>query len=134
MLFERDFTSPYRDADSVAKRFDGPDKGLITAWEVGRKMRAKNHHLLKYYDLGALPMDGFKGGAFDVEAYEKALKEGTEYEFPVTPLEGTLHYLAQLQGLKGENLSVDTDKEYTLTCKLSNRTCKLTNNASRYAK
>ncbi len=47
-------------------------------------------------------MLGWKGGV------DRTLKKQEKF--------GALNYLAQWQGLRGEDLSIDTSQEYTLTC------------------
>ena len=74
---------------------------LITAWEAGRAMATKQPSLAASALAGELPVLPYKGGV------EKAIK-GSKV--------GTLFYLAMWQGLRGEDLSIDTDARPTAVC------------------
>lgn len=99
---KRPIKIPIRNNPSFEERWLGPDKGLITCWEVGRGLLEKNPDLALQAKCGVLPVLGWKGGV------EKGLKIKKKY--------GTLNYLAQWKGLRGEDLDIYLDKEYTLTC------------------
>jgi len=85
------------------------DKGLIAAWEAGRKIRARRDSdsdsacLVEAIERGELPVLPFKGGV------SKPLKSGKKI--------GVHLYLAMLLGIKGEDLDVDTDVRSTLRCR-----------------
>lgn len=98
----RSYEEPDRKEPSWAERWEGYDKGLITCWEVGRKLRTKDPELAKRTEDGELPILGWKGGV------EKKIQKSEKF--------GTLFYLAQLQGLKGCDLDIDPSTELTLTC------------------
>jgi hypothetical protein len=76
--------------------------GLITCWEVGRELGQKEPALVKRAMNGELPILGWKGGV------EKKIKKKKKF--------GTLYYLAQLQGLRGEDLDIDLSEERELLC------------------
>lgn len=78
------------------------DAGLIVCWERGREKAAEDPELAKQARHGELVPLPWKGGL------EKALKTTSKF--------GTLRYLAMLQGLKGDDLSIDTEKEPFLVC------------------
>ena len=59
-------------------------------WEVGRELREKKPELARRAENGELPALGWKGGV------ETKTKKGEIY--------GTLFYLAQWQGLRGDDL------------------------------
>ncbi len=65
-------------------------------------MREKEPELAKRAENGELPSMGWKGGV------EKKTKKGDMY--------GTLYYLAQWQGLRGEDLDIDLSQEPELIC------------------
>mgnify|MGYP003649146472 CR=1 FL=1 len=108
-LVYRSIQTPIRQNASYDERWNYLDQGLITAWEVGRELREKEikntvadldsdeveEGLLTIILNGELPALGFKGGI------EKKTKQKLRY--------GTLHYLAQLQGIKNENLEIDCE-------------------------
>ena len=84
------------------ERWEGDDKGLITCWEVGRQFRKSKPELAEKAMKGELPILGWKGGA------DKALKVKKKF--------GSLNYLAQWQGLRGEDLNINMSDEIVLTC------------------
>ena len=98
----RSLKEPKRENPSFDERWNGSDKGLITCWEVGRDKRASEPDLAINTENNELPVLGWKGGA------EKKLQKNEKY--------GSLNYLAQWQGLRGENLDIDLTKEVTLKC------------------
>ena len=78
----RSIETPIREFPSFEERWRGEDKGLITAWEVGRE-KAINDLKLKESALNdELPVLGYIGG------YEKRL---TNVKFKYA----SFHYLAQ---------------------------------------
>lgn len=93
---------PIREALSYDERWRGEDQGLITAWEVGRKLAVKDLETRDKVLAGELPPLGFKGGQ------EKSTKVAQKF--------GTLHYYTQLLGIKGKDLKVDMDRNYALVC------------------
>lgn len=98
----RSHTEPKREGLSWNERWKGKDKGLITCWEVGRELREKEPELASRAENGELPVLGWKGGV------EKKTKKGEKY--------GTLFYLAQWQGLRGNDLDIDISQEPWLKC------------------
>jgi hypothetical protein len=98
----RSWNEPKREALSWNERWKGEDTGLILCWEVGREIRERAPELAKRAENGELPVMGWKGGA------EKRTREGVKY--------GTLYYLAQWQGLRGEDLDIDLSEEPEVVC------------------
>lgn len=82
--------------------WQGPDQGLIKCWEVGRELAKKNDDLVQRCKSGALPPLYWKGGN------SRALKKKEKF--------GALQYLAQWQGLRGDDLSIELGAELTMTC------------------
>jgi len=77
------------------------DQGLIAAWEVGRQLAVTQPEIAeaaKRNDLVPLP---WKGGV------EKTIKGG---KF------GVYRYVAMWQGLRGDDLSIDTTARQQLRC------------------
>ncbi|MEN3158298.1 hypothetical protein ABC502_07935 [Alkalimonas sp. NCh-2] len=101
-LIKRKFTEPDRENPTWEERWKGEDAGLITSWEVGRHLRRSSPELAVKASNGELPVLDFKGG------YAKSLKKKQKI--------GSLNYLAQWQALRGEDLHIDTDQEYVLSC------------------
>ena len=97
----RSIDEPIRENLSWAEKWNSADQGLIIAWEVGRELAQKNPELSERARKGELPLSGWKGGV------EKKI-QGRKY--------GTLRYLAEWQGLRGEDLDIDLGKEIELTC------------------
>ena len=91
-----------REGLSWDERWEGKDKGLITCWEVGRELREKEPELASRAESGELPVLGWKGGV------EKKTKKSEKF--------GTLFYLAQWQGLRGDDLAIDLSQESELVC------------------
>lgn len=99
----RSKNEPDRKGLSWQERWQGPDRGLITSWEVGRHNRVEKPELAERVSKGELPVLGWKGGV------DKALKSKV-FKW------GSLHYLAQWQGLRGEDLDIDPSEETSLVC------------------
>ena len=76
--------------------------GLIISWEIGRELRVKDPDVAKRAEKGELPVLGWKGGV------DKETKKGEKY--------GTLYYLAQWQGLRGEDLNINPSEEIQMIC------------------
>ena len=98
----RSYQEPKREGLTQDERWNGDDKGVIAAWERGREIRGERPETAEKVDRGELPMEGWKGGV------EKRTKTNRKY--------GTLWYLAQWQGLRGEDLDIDLSKETELVC------------------
>ncbi len=93
---------PERVGASYDERWTGSDRGLITCWEVGRRLSKEKPGLAKRARNGELPPLGWKGGV------ERDTKNKKKY--------GTHLYLAQWQGLRGEDLDIDMSTETELVC------------------
>lgn len=81
--------------------WEGPDNGLIAAWESGRLMAKNDPKLAAAAETGELVILPWKGGV------ERAIK-ARKY--------GSLRYVAMWRGLRGDALEMDSDAECTLTC------------------
>lgn len=98
----RSYTEPIRKGLTWEERWKGDDRGLIGCWELGRELREKEPELAKRAENGELPVLVWKGGI------EKRLKIAEKY--------GTFNYLAEWQGLRGEDLNIDLSKELEIIC------------------
>jgi len=78
------------------------DRGLIHCWQLGRRNARRDPELAARCIAGELPPLGWKGGGL------KTLKKLTRW--------GSLQYLAEWQGLRGEPLNIDLNEEPTLIC------------------
>lgn len=101
-LIQRSIAEPERQGLQRSEIWEAPDAGLIVAWETGRKLAIQQPELAEKALSGALPQLNWKGGV------AKKLVKREKF--------GSLRYLAQWQGLRGEDLSIDLDAEVTLTC------------------
>ncbi|MGH8482855.1 MAG: hypothetical protein ACRESP_00470 [Pseudomonas sp.] len=98
--------------------WQGPDNGLISCWEIGRERAVKQPELAQRCLAGELPVLGWKGGV------ERTLKKREKF--------GSLKYLAQWQGLRGEDLQIDTTTELTLNCSRTGMVVTFTPDQSKY--
>ena len=98
----REISSPIRSGLNHEEYWEGVDKGLITCWEVGRKFRETNPKLKSQCEAGELPVLGWKGGLTPTEKKSKKT--------------GSLKYLAQWQGIRGESLNINLKLENLVTC------------------
>ncbi|MGF6558304.1 hypothetical protein ABIA48_004684 [Pseudomonas sp. S30_BP2TU TE3576] len=98
----RSIDAPLRTGLNREELWEANDKGLIKCWEVGRQRAARFPDLAQQCRAGELPVLGWKGGV------SRSLKKLEKY--------GSLKYLAQWQGLRGEDLDVDLVQERALTC------------------
>lgn len=98
----RSIKEPHREGLTWEERWQGIDQGLIACWERGREKRDQEPELAKCAERGELPVLAWKGGV------SKKIKTKKKY--------GTLFYLATWQGLRGEDLDVDLDKETEIVC------------------
>lgn len=115
----RSFQEPKREGLSWDEQWKGNDTDLITCWEVGREMRSKKPELAKRAEEGELPtMLGWKGDA------DKKMKKNKRY--------GTLYYLAQWQGLRGEDLDIGLSEERELICSKTGMKVIYTGNIKKY--
>jgi len=105
---------------SYDERWNRRDKGLITCWEVGRKMRDSENRLVKKVERDELPVLGWKGGV------SEKLKKSTGRKY------GSLNYLAQWQGLKGEDLNISLVKEVTIKCSKTEKEVTFTPHSTKY--
>lgn len=98
----RSYQEPTREGLSWAERWKGEDKGLVTSWEVGRELSKREPKLAERARRGELPVLGWKGGV------QKKLQKKEKY--------GSLLYLAQWQGLRGDDLDIAMSEEIELVC------------------
>jgi hypothetical protein len=117
MRVYRSIDEPIRQNLTWEEKWSGPDRGLIIAWEVGRKEALADGDLESRAINGELVPFGWKGGV-----REKLKKE--KY--------GCLFYLAAWQGLRSQALDIETEDEIALTCTRTDMTVIFTNDAEKY--
>ena len=115
----RSISEPLREGLSWDETWKGPDKGLIHCWELGRRRAVKEPELAEQAKRNELPVLGWKGGV------EKKLKKPEKF--------GCLNYLAEWQGLRGEDLSIDTTQEVTVVCSRFGMSITFTGDQEKYA-
>jgi hypothetical protein len=99
---QRIYDEPLREDQSFENRWNKQDRGLITCWEKGREIKNRRPDMAEKASRGELPVLGFKGGiAKRIQDVEKI---------------GSLNYLAQWQGLRGEDLDVTIGEEVVIEC------------------
>ncbi len=118
MKIERSINEPIREGLTWEEKWQGPDHGLIICWEVGRARSSVELDLAIQAQKGQLIPLPWKGGV------EKELKLKQKY--------GTYLYLAAWQGLRGEDLRIDTEIEQAITCTATNMRMRFTKDAKKY--
>lgn len=92
-----------RSETSPSTLWRGDDRGLIQAWEIGRRQAQQKPKLASKACAGELPAsDLFQGG------YDKRLEASFQY--------GSLHYYSMWLGWRGQDLEIDTEQEYPVVC------------------
>jgi hypothetical protein len=81
--------------------WQGEDVGLIVCWLRGIEKARQQPELAEVAKLGEFPLLAWKGGG-------EAIKAGRRL--------GALQYLATWQGLRGEDLNIDSKAGATITC------------------
>ena len=115
----RSISEPRREGLTWHERWKGPDLSVIACWESGRNLAERRPDLKERALRGELPSMGWKGGV------EKGFRQKSKF--------GTLRYLAQWQGLRGEDLNIDLDEETKLVCSLTGVEVTFTADSSKYA-
>lgn len=120
MRIYRQISEPIRESLSWEERWKAEDRGIVTAWEVGRRENKDNPELAIKASKGELVELPWKGG------YLKELKVKKKF--------GTLLYLAAWQGLRGEDLDIDTEVEKIMICPKTKMIVTFTSDQNKYAK
>ena len=115
----RSYREPVRENCSFDELWMGPDNGLITCWEVGRGRSIDSPELAEQAKNGELPVLGWKGGV------EKKIQKKEKY--------GCLKYLAEWQGLRGEDLDIDLTEEREIVCSKTGMKVIFTGDATKYS-
>lgn len=106
----RSINEPIRDFQNMSwdDLWRGEDQGLIHCWERGRMKRTESPALAARAEQGELMILNWRGGVEKKMQAEKKL--------------GTLQYLANWQGLRGEDLDITLEDETLLTCAKTGQT------------
>jgi hypothetical protein len=123
----RSAKEPIREGLSRDERLHGPDRGLIWCWERGRQKRGAGTgdeiaELALYgFDprphLWNLPRPDLAARAEKGELVPLNFKGGVKKKLQGDLVKrGTLSYLAQWQGLRGEDLDIDMENETLIVC------------------
>ena len=119
MKIHRSIAEPIRKEAKWEERWNAQDDGLIACWERGREKRIEDPALAAQATDGQLVVLPWKGGV------EKAIKKKQKF--------GTLYYLAMWQGLRGEDLAIDTAEELVLNCTTTGMAVVFTGDMAKYA-
>lgn len=101
MKLNRDINLPCRKNLTWNETWGQDDSGLIYCWERGREKASEDETLATAAKAGVLVILPWKGG----------LKQSLKIK-----KYGSMNYLAMWQGLRGEDLSLDTEIEVVLKC------------------
>ncbi len=115
---QRSIHEPIRKGLSYDERWASNDKGLIISWEVGRELKEKKPELAEKAKNDELPVLGWKGGV------EKITIKKEKY--------GCFYYFAQWQGLRGDNLNIDTSYDKELVCSKTGIKVTYTSDSKKY--
>ena len=102
MLIQASVNNPPAYEHDYDRRLKGPDHGLINAWIAGIRYAKEHPDIAARAQAGELPVLPYRGGV------ERAIK--TRHKI------GALQYVAMWQGLRNEDLQLDTDAEHVMTC------------------
>jgi hypothetical protein len=103
---------------TTAERWFGDDRGIMVSWVVGLSMGKRHPELAEAARRGELPILPWKGGV------DKPVKRK---KF------GALHYLAMWQGLRGDDLDIDVEREVQMTCTRFGATVTFTGDQTKYS-
>lgn len=102
MKVERSINGAFRVAQDWESRWGDLEQSLVSAWERGREKNAEDPELAERARLGQLVILPWRGGV------EKAIQRIDKV--------GTHLYVAMWQGLRGDDLDIDTCVESSMTC------------------
>ena len=102
MRIFRAIETPIRESLSTHQAWQTEDGGLVACWECGRGVALEQPQLAAAAIADELVPLPWKGGL------RTTIKDKRKY--------GTMRYLAMWQGLRGENLEIDTTSERKLQC------------------
>lgn len=125
---------------SYDEAWRGEDRGLITIWEVGRKLALARPDLAEAALRGEVPRLGLRAPRLDGQPLEPEWEEllegkpagkkkppqepvgwtgGVPKDFKQKKRYATFRYLAQWQGIRGDDLDINLAKEPQIVCSLT---------------
>lgn len=128
MRIQRSIGEPIRAGLNWPELWQGVDEGLIAAWEAGRHLAAAEPEKAVLARKGELLVLPWKGGLEPPDP-TKPLRQAKGKK---APKYGCLLYLAMWQGVRGEDLAVDTDRETRLNCTRNKSAVIYTPDSSKY--
>lgn len=102
MIVRRSIDLPVREGLTTNELWFSDDEGLIKCWENGREFARRDPERSERAKMGELPASDWKGGMDEQLKVKKKI--------------GTLRYLAEWMGLRGDSLDIDTDLEPVIVC------------------
>ena len=129
MQTKRSINEPLRKDHSWDERWRDVAQGLITSWERGREKSTEEPELaLRAINGELLPLP-WKGGFLTPKAVSKNTKKLAKQDKKY----GVFNYLAMWQGLRAEDLEIDTSQDVELTCSVNKKPVIFTSTYSQYA-
>lgn len=128
MKIHRSMLEPIRLDASWVECWADVELGLITSWERGRTKSQEMPDLALRAIKNELVMLPWKGG-FNLP--KPGAKPKKEVKLAIKY--GVFNYLAMWQGLRREDLNIDTDHELSLTCPREKRAVIFTCSYAKYA-
>jgi hypothetical protein len=116
MHLRRSITEPIRPYTTWGDRWRGPDGGLIWCWERGQEMREQYPELAAAAVRGELPVHSIPDPTAPGEQIVVGWRGGVAKKLKIPIKLGTLQYLAEWQGLRGEDLDIDMAAERMIVC------------------
>lgn len=128
MIVYRSITEPLRSNPNWNDCWGTVGLGLITSWERGRELSTENQEIALKAINNELVMLPWKGG-FNPPKVIKKLNKNTQRKIKY----GVFNYLAMWQGLRGENLDIDVDRDIAVTCNREKKIVIFTSCYKKYA-
>jgi hypothetical protein len=117
MRIQRSISEPIRPEMTWDERWRGPDAGLIACWERGRQRRAEDPDAAAAAQRGELPVLFIPAPWNPKEKMVVGWKGGVTKKLKIPLKEnGTLRYLAEWQGVRGDDLDIDLEEQRVLIC------------------
>ena len=115
----RSISEPKREYVSWDHTWKGPDRGLIHCWELGRRLANDDPLHAECAKGGELPPSNWKGGITGTPKFK--------HKF------GPFSYLAEWQGLRGEDLDIDLEAETEIECSRTGIRVTFTSDVKKYS-
>lgn len=133
MKIFRSILEPVRVDLTWEARWADVDKGLIYCWERGREISLEDPELAFKARSGELVELPFKG-AFKPKPKANDESNGNNGGSAKARKFGTLFYLAMWQGLRGDDLLIDTQEEPRLICSITGVAVVFTGSIQKYGR